>query len=396
LLYLLREFTRRKGRTLTNLLVVAVLVAIFVVLTSVTNAYSQAIYLPFHDVGVDMVIHKSTPQSTASPTDSIRLPFGSGVFDRVEIDNIAASNHIEDVSKTLVLWRFDKGKFTSIEGLEPDSYIGQKFKSWVTSGRFLQTSDKGKAVAEKHFAKFYGLQIGDSLLLEGTPFEIVGILTTEDQSQVSATNMYINLPDAQALLDTNGYSQLYVKLDSLSSEDAVRSEISGIDKDAVVVSGSSIAASVGNVVKIFERFRLLFLAIVAVIMALILFQVNTNSLMERRKDIGILQTVGWTKTNISRQIVSEIFVQTLLGFILGTIISLLVVLGIGSISLQAQISQGLGNNLSVLTAPVILSGAAIVQFLVLTLAISIVVSLFLSRQLARMKPLTNLRNQAIQ
>jgi ABC-type antimicrobial peptide transport system permease subunit len=117
--------------------------------------------------------------------------------------------------------------------------------------------------------------------------------------------------------------------------------------------------------------------------------------MERKKDIGILQTVGWTKTNISRQLVSEIFVQTLLGFILGIVVSLLVVVAIGSISVQAQLSQGLGNNLSVLTAPVVLSGVAIVQFLILTLAISTVVSLFLSRQLARMKPLTNLRNQSL-
>jgi putative ABC transport system permease protein len=392
LLYLLKEFTRRKGRTLTNLLVVAFLVAIFVVLTSITNAYSQAIYLPFQNVGVDMVIHKSAPQSTESLTDSIRLPFGSGVFDQAEIDNIAASNHVEDISKTLILWRFDKGEFTSIEGLEPGSYIGEKYRSWVTSGRFLQAGEEHKAVVEKHFARFYGLNLGDNLLLGNTPFEIIGIVSAEEESQVSATNMYINLPDAQTLLDTNGYSQLYVKLDSLSSEDAVRSEISGIDKNAVIVSGSSIAASVSNVVKIFERFRLIFLAIVAVIMALILFQVNTSSLMERRKDIGILQTVGWTKANISRQIVSEIFVQTLLGFILGTVISLLVVVGIGSISVQAQISQGLGNNLSVLTAPVVLSGAAVVQFLVLTLAISTIVSLFLSRQLARMKPLANLRN----
>jgi putative ABC transport system permease protein len=395
LLYLLKEFTRRKGRTLTNLLVVAVLVAIFVVLTSVTNAYSQAIYLPFQDVGVDMVIHKSASQSTASPTSSIRLPFGSGVFDRAEINNIAASKHVEDISKTLVLWRFDKGEFTSIEGLEPDSYIGQKYESWVTSGRFLQIGEEHKVVVEKHFAKFYGLNLGDSLLLGSTPFQIIGILSSEEESQVSATNMYINLPDAQTLLDTNGYSQLYVKLDSLSSEDTVRSEISRIDKNAVAVSGSSITASVSNVVKIFERFRLIFLAIVAVIMALILFQVNTNSLMERRKDIGILQTVGWTKANISRQIVSEVFVQTFLGFILGTVISLLVVAGIGSISVQAQISQGLGNNLSILTAPVVLSGVAVVQFLVLTLAISTIVSLFLSRQLARIKPLTNLRNQSL-
>ena len=365
------------------------------VLTSVMNAYSEAIYLPFQGVGVDMIIHKSTPQSADAPTTSIRLPFGSGVFYQNEIDSIAALNHIKDVSKALVLWRFDKGEFISIEGLEPDSFIGEKYKSWVTSGHFLQAGDEHKAVVEKHFAKFYGLNLGDSLLLGSTPFEIIGIVSAQEQSQVSATNLYINLPDAQILVDTKGYSQLYVKLDVLSSENTVRSEVSQIDKDAVVISGSSIAASVSNVVKIYEKFRLLVLVIIAVILTLILFQVNTASLMERRKDIGILQTVGWTKANISRQIVSEIFVQTMFGFVLGIIVSILTLVGIGSISIQAQVSQSLGNNLSTLTAPLVPSIASIVQFLILTLGISIIVSFFLSRQLARMKPLTNLRNQSL-
>jgi putative ABC transport system permease protein len=395
LLYLVKELTRRKGRTTTNLLVVAVLVAIFVVLTSVMNAYSEAIYLPFKGIDVDIVIHKSAPQSTDTPTNSIRLPFGSGVFYQNEIDSIAALNHIKDVSKTLVLWQFNKGEFTSIEGLEPDSFIGEKYKSWVTSGRFLQAGEEQKAVVEKHFAKFYGLKLGDSLLLGNTPFEIIGILSAQEQSQISATNLYTNLPDAQILLDTKGYSQLYIKLDALSSEDTVRSEVSQIDKDAVVVSGSSIAASVSNVIKIYEKFRFLVLAIIAIILALILFQVNATSLMERRKDIGILQTVGWTKANISRQIVSEIFVQTMFGFVLGIIVSILTLVGIGSISIQVNTSQSLGNNLSTLTAPLLPSIAAIIQFLILTLGISILISFFLSRQLARMKPLTNLRNQSL-
>jgi putative ABC transport system permease protein len=236
--------------------------------------------------------------------------------------------------------------------------------------------------------------LGDSLLLGNTPFEIIGILSAQEQSQISATNLYINLADAQILLDTKGYSQLYIKLDALSSEDTVRSEVSQIDKDAVVVSGSSIAASVSNVIKIYQKFRLLALAIIAIILALILFQVNTTSLMERRKDIGILQTVGWTKANISRQIVSEIFVQTMFGFVLGIMISILILVGIGSISVQAQVSQSLDNNLSTFTAPLVLSIAAIAQFFILTLGISIIVSFFLSRQLAHMKPLLNLKNQS--
>jgi putative ABC transport system permease protein len=320
------------------------------------------------------------------------LPFGKGVFYQNEVDNIAALDHIKDISKTLVLWRFDKGKFVSIEGLEPNSFIGREYSSSVTAGRFFGASEENKALVEKHFAKFYGLKLGDNLQLGNSTFEIIGILATPGESQISATNIYTNLTDAQRLLDTQGYSHLYVRLDALSSEDIIRSEIDKIDKDAVVISGSSIATSLSNVIKIYEKFRVLVLAIIAVILTLILFQVNAASLVERRKDIGVLQTIGWTSANISWQIVSEIFLQTILGFVMGIVVSMLTLTAIGSISIQANLSQGMSNNLSTLTVPLTLSGTATYQFFVLTLAVSVVISFFLARKLAGMKPLINLKN----
>jgi len=390
--YLAKELIRRKGRTITNLLAVAILVAIFVVLTSVMSAYSEAIYSPFKNIDTDMVIQKSSGQASDTPTSATQLPFGKGVFYQNEVDNIAALDHIKDISKTLVLWRFDKGKFVSIEGLEPNSFIGREYSSSVTAGRFFGASEENKAVVEKHFAKFYGLKLGDNLQLGNSTFEIIGILATPGESQISATNIYTNLTDAQRLLDTQGYSHLYVRLDALSSEDIIRSEIDKIDKDAVVISGSSIATSLSNVIKIYEKFRVLVLAIIGVILTLILFQVNAASLVERRKDIGILQTIGWTGANISWQIVSEIFLQTILGFVMGIVVSVLTLTAIGSISIQANLSQGMSNNLSTLTVPLTLSGTATYQFFVLTLAVSVVISFFLARKLAGMKPLINLKN----
>jgi putative ABC transport system permease protein len=390
--YLTKELIRRRGRTLTNLLIVAVLVAIFVVLSSVMVAYSAAIYLPFKTTGADMIIQKTSSQASNTPTSSIQLPFGKGVFDENEIQNIVSLNHVTNASKSLVLWRFDQGKFISIEGIEPGSYIGSKYSSWITSGRFLKPGEENKAVVEKHFAKFYNLKLSNTLQLGNTTFEIVGIIAIQGEGQVSATNIYTNLADAQQLLGTTGYSQMYISLDSLSSEDTVRSEISQIDQNALVVSGSSIAASLSNVVKIYQQFHFLVLAIIAIILGLILFQVNSASLMERRKDIGVLQTIGWTKTNVSRQIVSEVFLQMISGFIIGIGVSFLTLAAIGSINIQTNASQTLGNNLSTITAPLSMSVSAAGQFLLLIVGISIIVSLLLVRKLTGMKPLLNLKN----
>jgi putative ABC transport system permease protein len=388
--YLVKELTRKRGRTATNVLVVAVLVAVFVVLTSVMNAYTEVVYLPFKDTGADMIVQKSGAQISDAPTSSIRLPFGKGVFYQDEIDKITTLSHIQGVSRALILWRFDKGKFISIEGIEADSFTGKKYGSWVMSGRFFQQGEGRKVVVEKHFAKFYGLKLGDSMTIGNSAYEIVGVLGVQGESQISSTNLYINLADAQTLIDIKGYSQLYVSLDGISSEDVVRSDITKIDKDAIIVSGSSIAASIGNVIKIYEKFQFLVLAIIAVIIGLILFQVNATSLIERRRDIGVLQAVGWTKANISKQIVSEIFAQSIVGFALGILVSFVTLVAIGSISVKA-VSQGLDNTLSTLSASVEISGIAIIQFFVLILAISVLVSLFLSRKLAGMKPMLNLQ-----
>lgn len=390
--YLVKELTMRRGRTLTNLLAVAILVSIFVILTSVMNTYSEAIYLPFKNIGADMIIQKTSSQASTTLTSAIQLPFGKGVFYQKEIDDIAALEPVKDISKSLVLWRFDKGKFISIEGLEPDSYIGKKYSSWVTSGHFFNAVEENKAVVEKHFAKFYGLKLGDTLQLGNSPFEIIGIIATQGESQVSATNIYINLAAAQKLSDIEGYSQVYVKLDNLSSEHIIRSKISNIDKDAVIASASSIATSLSNFVQIYHKFYLLVLAIIALILTVILVQVNAGSLMERRKDIGVLQAIGWTKANISRQLISEVFLLTISGFVFGIIASLLIVTAIGTISIQANTIQGLDNSLATLTAPLTLSGFAVWQFFILTLVISVAVSFFLARKLASMKPLVNLRN----
>jgi putative ABC transport system permease protein len=389
--YLVSELTRRKGRLFTNLLAVVILVAIFLVMTSVMNAYADAVYLPFKDIGADMIVQKSVARPSDNLTSAIQLPFGKGLFDQVSVDKISALPHIKDISKALVIWRYDKGKFITIEGFEPASFIGARYSSWVTSGRALTAGERNTALVEKHFANFYSLKPGDKLQLGSSIFQVVGVVAVEDKSQVSATNVYINLSDAQSLLGTSGYSQLYVRLDALSSEKAIRSEVTGVDKDAMALSSSSIAASLGNYVDIYEKYQLLVLFILAAILALILFQVNTASLMERRRDIGVLQTVGWTKRNISAQIVSEVFIQTILGFILGLVASALTLVAIGSISLQTRLSTGLGNDLTTLSAPLQLSISAVWEFFLLTIIISVALSFFLSRKLAGTKPVDNLR-----
>jgi len=199
-------------------------------------------------------------------------------------------------------------------------------RSGIKAKRFLQIGDTDKIVIEEHFARFYGLKPGERQNIGNVTFAIVGIVAAQSQSQVSAINIYMDLVDAQQLLGTDGYSQLYMKIDNLSSEDAITSAISRADSSAVVVSGNSIATSLSNAVKIYDRFHILGSAILTFTATLILIQINAAGLIERRKEIGVMQTVEWTKKNIGQQIILEIFLQAVLGCVLAVGISITAVI----------------------------------------------------------------------
>jgi putative ABC transport system permease protein len=389
--YVFKELVKRKGRSITNLLAVTVLVALPIILTSIINGYTTAVYLPFQDVGADMIVQKSVTSADA-PTGSLRLPFGRGLFPANQVSAVAAVPHVAAVSPALALWQFDNGKFISIEGIEPTSFVGTRLKAGIATGRFLESDDRDKVVLEKHFAKFYSLKVGNNLKVGDATFEVIGTVAVAGESQVSAQNIYMNLADTQRLLGTADYSQLYLRMDSLSSENAVRSQIARLDPQAVTTSANSIATSLSNAVSIYQRFQVLGAAILALIVAFILFQVSVTGLLERRREVGVMQTVGWTGKNVSRQVIAEVVLSTLGGCIVGLGASAAAVSAVGSVSVQANLPGSLSNDLTTLSAPLALSLTSAVEFSVFALVVSLVVSLFVVRRLFGMKPLANIRN----
>ena len=203
---------------------------------------------------------------------------------------------MQDVSGSLILWDFDKTGFTSIEGIDADSAVGKKLGSWVTDqGRFINGSDDRKAVLESHFAKFNRLKVGDNISLGGETFNVVGILKIGEGSPIFSSNIYIKSSDAQRISGIEEYDQLYLKVDDLANEEAVKEEINQIDPMITAVSGNYISASLKNVVNIYGTFYWVGVGIMALIAVLVLFKVNAMALLERRRDIAILQSVGWTK-----------------------------------------------------------------------------------------------------
>ena len=219
--YIFKELVKRKSKTATIVLTVAIVTSILFLFSGVMNAYSTGIYKPFEDNGSDMVLQKSVNATKKSNSD-IRMPFGKGLFSKEEISEIKSLVHVQDISGSLILWSFDKDGFVSIEGLEDDSEIFHKKASQIYKGRFLK--NEGEAVVEKHFAKFNNWIVGSNISLGDKTFKVVGTLSSEE-GQVFSSNIYIKAEDAYNLFGTDGFNQIYLKIDELSSEKQNKNEI---------------------------------------------------------------------------------------------------------------------------------------------------------------------------
>jgi putative ABC transport system permease protein len=200
----------------------------------------------------------------------------------------------------------------------------------------------------------------------------------------------MELSDAQNISGVRGYNQQYLKIDDLSNEALVKSEITQIDERMVAISGNSVSASIENVVNIYNRFYLIGISMMILVAFLVLFKVNATGLLERKKEIAIMQSVGWTKKEVTKQITSEVFLQTLLGFILGVIASIIVIIFFSSISIQTP-SIGLENSATV-TLPLVLSPIIIIDYLIAIIVVSFLVSYLLAKKISTDKPSENLRS----
>jgi putative ABC transport system permease protein len=387
--YIFKEVFRRKSRTLTNVLTIAVIIAMLISVTTIMNAYTSAIYLPFKDVDSDMILQKSS--NTTNLTSEIRLPFGKGLFDESEMADISSLSNITSISRSLVLWDFGKNGFTSIEGIELNSTVSKKLGTWITGGRFINDSDNKKVVLESHFAKFNHLKVGDNISLGGEMFKVVGILKIGEGSPIFSSNIYLKSSDSQMIGGIKGYDQLYLKVDDLSNEEVIKGEIGRIDPAITTVSGNYISASLKDMVSIYGTFYWVGAGVMALVATLVLFKVSALALLERRRDIAILQSVGWTKENIVRQILFETSLQTMLGFVLGAIVSLAVIASLSTISIQA-VPTGLESTPTTITLPLTLSPDIMAEYFGLIVVISLLVSYLLAKKIADIKPSENLRS----
>jgi putative ABC transport system permease protein len=313
-----------------NVSLIALSIGLFLVLNALTESFEGAFRAPLESVGADLTVQRSgdVPEEMVGPV----LPCSVAPLHSDEISRIREMDGVISVSRGLLFWDFGPAAFTIAAGFAPEDSSGfALLNKTLTSGRFLEREESGKALVEKSHAEASGLNVGDRIEVGGTSFEIVGIVDSSRLSHLTASQVYMTLADAQKLaFSSKGVSAVH----DFRPEDAnmlfvkarrdrvneLKTEIADtLGKETTVTSPASFGETLGGLFQLTARFSGIVSLLALLVAAVLTARTTMANVRERRLEIGVMKAVGWRRNDITGQLGAETLVQVFLGTVLGLV-----------------------------------------------------------------------------
>lgn len=214
----------------------------------------------------------------------------------------------------------------------------ETFEVRYASGRGLTADDEGRyvTVLGSDIARKYAKSVGDTMILKGISFEVVGVmeptLTAPDQeAQVpmhAAQGMLLATLPAfvrQNLPTTDLATSMAVYLaDGQDPElvaERVRSDVASVS----VMTGKDFDEQIGSATSILNAILVGIAMISLVVGGLSVINTMAMSIAERTREIGIKRAIGGSRSRIVRELVTESALIGLIGGLLGLGLGALVV-----------------------------------------------------------------------
>jgi ABC-type antimicrobial peptide transport system permease subunit len=219
----------------------------------------------------------------------------------------------------------------------------------VTKGRFLATSGAPEALVSTTYAAKQKLHVGSTLTLNGTAFQVVGLVNPPLGGQ--SADVYLPLKRLQKLASQTGLANvLLVRATDSSKVAAVEAEIKRALPQAQVASSKQVAARIsGSLVDAsnLSRDLGLVLSIVAAAAAFLLAALlAVSSVGKRVRELGTLKALGWTQRRVVRQVAGESLVQGVLGGVFGIVLGVMIAVAIDAFGPQLTAHASTGGGIS--------------------------------------------------
>jgi putative ABC transport system permease protein len=349
--YVTDELIKRKRRSAFVIFGIALSIGVLVAVNALSDAFMAAAQKPLQDFGADIIVQRSgdTPEDFEGAT----LPCSQVIITAEEVKNLTNIKGIKNISAALLMWVFEGTDYTNNEtfaivtGIEAEQKLGPAIvNNWLIEGTGIMPNETGTALVESGYAGQKGITVGDTITVTGKSFEVRGIVRTPVNALISVSNLYISLIDAQNIAvnakniadyKMGDVNQLFIQADA-ENLNAVIEELKTILTGTSVSSAESFIQAIGGIAAQSGNLAILGSIVVLLLAIIIVVKTISGNIMERRNEIGIMKTVGWTSKDIYRQVIAETALQSIIGGIVGILVGFAVSLLLGRMSVSMPVS----------------------------------------------------------
>jgi len=310
-----KSLTRRKGRFLFTLLGIIIGMASFVTFMALGGSLKSQIERESAALGANLVV---TPKGSCA-YEQVSILTGEQLPTNITKDEVAAIRSIDGMMAIPYLAERSAidNRPVSVMGILPGET--REFKNWrLADGEYFPHENAEGAVLGSVLAEQFGLLPGSEVRVRGSQIKVLGVL--DETGGKDDLTVFLSLPVAQKLYDQKDLvSYVAVRVDLLDEVELYANKI----KDKVslgVVSDKQMRNSVLSIVGT-VNITLQIIAAVAILAAAFGI-VNTmmTATYERRREIGILQAMGATRTGIFKLFIFESGIYGLIGGVGGAVL----------------------------------------------------------------------------
>jgi putative ABC transport system permease protein len=341
--YAVREIKRRKLRSVASIMGYIMGVAFLIIVVTFAQSYNVVAAGALNRIGTHFVVY--IPASRTCPCQFQEVgPFFrdtyTPTFNLSIVEKIRMLPGVADAAPCL-MFRLDN---LTICGVNFDSLATETnvvSSNMLVEGNFSRVYDSGAVLVDSVFADLVELDVGDNITAFDQSFTLVGIVNPSLYSRPAGiADMYAPLTVVQEIgkfygnLYNFGVKDINVVLVEISPE-GNSAQISDVEQSVlrtIEFYGGQAGAIVGyqcgvaarKVVPITEDSALTISVVLLVSAMLFALKSQFASVVERTKEIGILKAIGWTDSDVMKQVFLESLLQGLAGGIIGVGVGYLV------------------------------------------------------------------------